>query len=233
MEEVWRQCDFSYYKNKLEVSNFGNVKINGKITEKIPINYSCHNLLHPTCSSKPGKYNSLQLKNVKISTDMNSRNYIKIRNSYFQIDCWIASAFGKTKSYRASPYHLNKNNLDDNIENLIAYEDTQEYKERKEKYEREEKKRQEEREAKARFKEIIVGHGFDKFSGSYSIIKKICKACGAESLEKNGDLYHYTGLIEELHNKEECHLCRDWNGCKTDCTHSGTICLKCGNKEGY
>jgi hypothetical protein len=33
---------------------------------------------------------------------------------------------------------------------------------------------------------------------------------------------------ETEHNKEECHLCRDWNGCGTDCTLSKVYCSKCG-----
>lgn len=30
------------------------------------------------------------------------------------------------------------------------------------------------------------------------------------------------------HNKEECHLCSDWNGCGTDCTLSKVYCTSCG-----
>jgi hypothetical protein len=30
------------------------------------------------------------------------------------------------------------------------------------------------------------------------------------------------------HDKEECHLCRDWNGCGRDCTLSRVYCPKCG-----
>ena len=33
---------------------------------------------------------------------------------------------------------------------------------------------------------------------------------------------------ETEHNKEECHLCKDWNGCGTDCTLSRVHCSKCG-----
>lgn len=33
---------------------------------------------------------------------------------------------------------------------------------------------------------------------------------------------------ETEHNKEECHLCSDWNGCGTDCTLSRVYCPKCG-----
>lgn len=29
------------------------------------------------------------------------------------------------------------------------------------------------------------------------------------------------------HNKEECHLCSDWNGCGRDCTLSKVYCQKC------
>ncbi len=32
---------------------------------------------------------------------------------------------------------------------------------------------------------------------------------------------------ETEHNKEECHLCRDWNGCGRDCTLSRVYCPKC------
>ena len=31
------------------------------------------------------------------------------------------------------------------------------------------------------------------------------------------------------HNKEECHSCRDWNGCRRDCTLSKVYCPKCGS----
>lgn len=33
---------------------------------------------------------------------------------------------------------------------------------------------------------------------------------------------------ETEHDKEECHLCRDWNGCGRDCTLSKVYCPKCG-----
>lgn len=33
---------------------------------------------------------------------------------------------------------------------------------------------------------------------------------------------------ETEHNKEECHLCRAWNGCGRDCTLSMVYCSKCG-----
>lgn len=33
---------------------------------------------------------------------------------------------------------------------------------------------------------------------------------------------------ETEHNKQECHLCSDWNGCGEDCTLSKVYCLKCG-----
>lgn len=32
---------------------------------------------------------------------------------------------------------------------------------------------------------------------------------------------------ETEHNKEECHLCSDWNGCRSDCTLSKVYCPKC------
>ncbi|MBN1275495.1 hypothetical protein JXA12_04365 [Candidatus Woesearchaeota archaeon] len=32
------------------------------------------------------------------------------------------------------------------------------------------------------------------------------------------------------HNKEECHLCSDWNGCGRDCTLSKVFCELCGAK---
>lgn len=32
----------------------------------------------------------------------------------------------------------------------------------------------------------------------------------------------------EEHNKEECHLCADWGGCKRDCKLSKVFCKKCG-----
>jgi hypothetical protein len=36
---------------------------------------------------------------------------------------------------------------------------------------------------------------------------------------------------ETEHNKEECHLCSDWNGCGKDCTLSKVYCKKCGAIE--
>lgn len=33
---------------------------------------------------------------------------------------------------------------------------------------------------------------------------------------------------ETKHNKEECHLCSDWNGCGEDCTLSRVYCKSCG-----
>ena len=36
-------------------------------------------------------------------------------------------------------------------------------------------------------------------------------------------------LAETEHNKEECHLCNDWNGCGRDCTLSKVYCPKCGS----
>ncbi len=33
---------------------------------------------------------------------------------------------------------------------------------------------------------------------------------------------------ETEHNKEECHLCSDWNGCEEDCTLSRVYCKSCG-----
>lgn len=33
---------------------------------------------------------------------------------------------------------------------------------------------------------------------------------------------------ETEHNKPECHLCSDWNGCGRDCTLSKVYCAKCG-----
>jgi hypothetical protein len=35
-------------------------------------------------------------------------------------------------------------------------------------------------------------------------------------------------LAETEHNKEECHLCRDWYGCGGDCTLSKVYCPQCG-----
>lgn len=32
---------------------------------------------------------------------------------------------------------------------------------------------------------------------------------------------------ETEHDKEECHLCRDWNGCGKDCTLSKVYCFEC------
>ncbi len=34
-------------------------------------------------------------------------------------------------------------------------------------------------------------------------------------------------LAEIKHNKEECHLCSDWNGCGKNCTLSKVYCQKC------
>ena len=35
-------------------------------------------------------------------------------------------------------------------------------------------------------------------------------------------------IAETEHEKKECHLCRDWNGCGRDCTLSRVYCPKCG-----
>ena len=88
---------------------------------------------------------------------------------------------------------------------------------------------------KAGFYEVKAFEAFDKVYGVHPVMNKICRTCGAESIFhlKNSNRYKYTGLIKELHNKPECHLCSDWNGCGSDCTYSGAECLICGNKEGY
>jgi hypothetical protein len=36
---------------------------------------------------------------------------------------------------------------------------------------------------------------------------------------------------KEEHNKEECHKCRDWNGCGRDCTLSRIFCGTCGAEK--
>lgn len=38
---------------------------------------------------------------------------------------------------------------------------------------------------------------------------------------------------ETEHNKEECHLCSDWNGCGKDCTLSRIFCKKCGTSKSF
>jgi predicted phosphodiesterase len=35
-------------------------------------------------------------------------------------------------------------------------------------------------------------------------------------------------LASSKHDREECHTCRDWNGCGQDCTLSEVYCEKCG-----
>ena len=41
-----------------------------------------------------------------------------------------------------------------------------------------------------------------------------CKKCG--------------NIAETEHNKPECHLCEDWNGCGRDCRLSKIYCTNCG-----
>lgn len=36
--------------------------------------------------------------------------------------------------------------------------------------------------------------------------------------------------VKTEHNKAECHLCSDWNGCGKDCTLSKIYCPQCENK---
>lgn len=36
---------------------------------------------------------------------------------------------------------------------------------------------------------------------------------------------------ETLHEKRECHTCRDWGGCGRDCSLSAIICDDCGNRQ--
>lgn len=33
------------------------------------------------------------------------------------------------------------------------------------------------------------------------------------------------------HDKDECHLCVDWNGCGRDCTLSALICDQCTTRQ--
>jgi len=35
---------------------------------------------------------------------------------------------------------------------------------------------------------------------------------------------------QTTHEKKECHLCSDWNGCRNDCTLSEVSCANCGLK---
>ncbi|MDF1539401.1 MAG: hypothetical protein P1Q69_10925 [Candidatus Thorarchaeota archaeon] len=56
---------------------------------------------------------------------------------------------------------------------------------------------------------------------NYEVIRKkssgrwICNSCNSAA--------------QTEHKKEECHLCRDWNGCGNDCTLSRVFCSKCGH----
>lgn len=38
---------------------------------------------------------------------------------------------------------------------------------------------------------------------------------------------------ETVHDREECHRCRDWNSCGTDCTLSEIYCKQCGAKLAF
>lgn len=48
--------------------------------------------------------------------------------------------------------------------------------------------------------------------------------------KSNGTWYcnKCNSIAKTENNKEECHLCRDWNGCGRDCTLSRVICPNCG-----
>jgi hypothetical protein len=54
---------------------------------------------------------------------------------------------------------------------------------------------------------------------NYEVIRKkssgrwICNACNSPANTE--------------HKKDECHLCRDWNGCGQDCTLSRVFCVMC------
>jgi hypothetical protein len=37
-------------------------------------------------------------------------------------------------------------------------------------------------------------------------------------------------VASSKHDRPECHLCSDWNGCGEDCTLSGVYCEKCGHR---
>lgn len=49
--------------------------------------------------------------------------------------------------------------------------------------------------------------------------------------KSEGGWYCLNCKIEAIteHNKQECHLCADWNGCGADCTLSKVLCNKCEN----
>ncbi|MGC4089440.1 MAG: hypothetical protein QM756_16435 [Polyangiaceae bacterium] len=64
-------------------------------------------------------------------------------------------------------------------------------------------------------------HGqFHFISSDYARITKqssggwVCNSCWQPASMEN--------------NREECHTCRDWNGCGTDCTLSRVFCVPCG-----
>jgi len=40
-------------------------------------------------------------------------------------------------------------------------------------------------------------------------------------------------IAETKYDKEECHLCRDWNGCGENCTLSEVFCTKCQAKISW
>lgn len=65
--------------------------------------------------------------------------------------------------------------------------------------------------------EVRHGHVLPRSMGGGSRQVATCRACGAEA--------------KALHNQTECHTCRDWNGCGTDCTLSGWTCEACGITE--
>jgi hypothetical protein len=63
------------------------------------------------------------------------------------------------------------------------------------------------------------GNELPRSMGGGSWDSAFCRKCGQKAIA--------------LHNKPECHVCSDWNGCGGDCTWSGWRCEKCDITEGY
>jgi len=66
-----------------------------------------------------------------------------------------------------------------------------------------------------KFEEYFIIHynDYEKVRKKSSGISYTCKKCRS--------------VAEKEHNKPECHLCEDWNGCEDDCKLSAVYCKKC------
>lgn len=105
-KEIWKECVDSRYKGKkkIEVSNRGNIKVNGKKKKIVQ-----------------GKISDmLDLNPFWDSTNAFDYNFVEIEGKYYQTDTFVLAAFDN-ENYcpkKAGIVHLDGNRLNDNLENL-------------------------------------------------------------------------------------------------------------------